>query len=162
MAVAEVTMAAAWWHCVKLHSLHSLQIHRQSHNMCCNGILSIILCLIQNWWQSLLAQFGSTCGPKKVDQACLYLLIWDSQNVCVVGFFLAKEELFKFQKNIMLGLSLNYIKQLRLKDTLYWTPLFSNEKLHTHEYDIPLDRVVHWWEQHVFRFLIRAIVRSDA
>ena len=42
------------------------------------------------------------------------------------------------------NMSLNYIKQLRLKDTLHWTPLFSKEKLHTHEYDIPLDRVGHW------------------
>ena len=32
--------------------------------------------------------------------------------------------------------SLYYIKQLRLKDTLHWTPLFSKEKFHTHEYDI--------------------------
>ena len=33
------------------------------------------------------------------------------------------------------SLILNYIKQLRLKDALYWTPLFSKEKLHTREYD---------------------------
>ena len=43
-----------------------------------------------------------------------------------------------------LTISLNYIKQLRLKDTLHWTPLYSKEKLHTHEYDIPLDRAGHW------------------
>ena len=39
--------------------------------------------------------------------------------------------------------SLNYIKQNRLKDTFHWTPLFSKEKFHIHEYDIPLDRVGH-------------------
>ena len=39
--------------------------------------------------------------------------------------------------------SLNYIKQLGLKDTLHWTPLFSEETLHTHKYDIPLERVGH-------------------
>ena len=39
--------------------------------------------------------------------------------------------------------SLNYIKQNRLKDTFHWTPLFSKEKFHMHEYDVPLDRVGH-------------------
>ena len=40
-------------------------------------------------------------------------------------------------------ISLNYIKQNRLKDTFHWTPLFSKEKFHIHEYDIPLDKVGH-------------------
>ena len=54
--------------------------------------------------------------------------------------------------------SLNYIKQNRLKETFHWTPLFSKEKFHIHEYDIPLDRVGHCWEPHVFSFLICALV----
>ena len=51
------------------------------------------------------------------------------------------ETKFAFQGVTLL--SLNYIKQFRLKDTLHWTPLFSKKKLHPHEYDIPLDRVGH-------------------
>ena len=46
--------------------------------------------------------------------------------------------------SLTFSFSLNYIKQNRLKDTLHWTPLFSKEKLYTHEYNIPLDRVGHW------------------
>ena len=45
---------------------------------------------------------------------------------------------------IVIGRLVNYIKQLRLMDILHWTPLFSKEKFHTIEYDIPLDRVGHW------------------
>ena len=50
--------------------------------------------------------------------------------------------------------SLNCIKQNRLKGTLHWTPLFLKKKVQSDEYDIPLDRVEHWREPHVFSFLI--------
>ena len=53
---------------------------------------------------------------------------------------------------------INYIKQLRLKDTLHWTPLFLKENFNTHEYDILLDRVGHSQEPHVLNFLICAFV----
>ena len=64
-------------------------------------------------------------------------------------------------KNPLLGgssVSLNYIKQNTLKGTLHWTPLFLKKKVQSDEYDIPLDRVGHWQEPHVFSFLIRAFV----
>ena len=56
------------------------------------------------------------------------------------------------------SLSLNYIKQLRLKDTLHWTPLFSEETLHTQKYDIPVVRGGHLEGPHVFGILICAFV----
>ena len=52
------------------------------------------------------------------------------------------------------AVSLNYIKQNRLKGTLHWTPLFLKKKFQSDEYDIPLDRVGHWREPHVFSFSI--------
>ena len=56
------------------------------------------------------------------------------------------------------NISLNYIKQNRLKGTLHWTPLFLKKKFQSDKYDIPSDRVGHWQEPHVFSFLIRAFV----
>ena len=53
-------------------------------------------------------------------------------------------------------ISLNYIKQNRLKGTLHWTPLFLKKKVQLDEYDIPLDRVGQLQEPHGFSFLICA------
>ena len=61
-------------------------------------------------------------------------------------------------KDAVKFVSLNYIKQNRLKGTLHWTPLFLKKKFQSDEYDIPLDRVGHWREPHVFSFLICAFV----
>ena len=54
--------------------------------------------------------------------------------------------------------SLNYIKQLRLKDDLRLWRGFSMEKLGTREYDILLVRRDHLEGLHVFVFLIHAFV----
>ena len=54
--------------------------------------------------------------------------------------------------------SLNYIKQLGLKDNFCLKRGFSMETLRPHEYDTPLARVVHWEGPHVFGFLICAFV----
>ena len=47
-------------------------------------------------------------------------------------------EIFPSLANIAMFSSLNYIKQLRLKDDLRWTRGFSMETLCPHEYSIPL------------------------
>ena len=52
------------------------------------------------------------------------------------------------------GVSLNYIKQLGLKDNLCLKRGFSMETLCPHEYDIPLVRGGHLEGPHVFGFLI--------
>ena len=54
--------------------------------------------------------------------------------------------------------SLNYIKQLGLKDNLRLKRGFSMETLCPHEYDIPLVRGGHLEGPHVFGFLICAFV----
>ena len=54
--------------------------------------------------------------------------------------------------------SLNYIKQLGLKDNLCLSRGFSMETLCPHEYDIPLVRGGHLEGPHVFGFLICAFV----
>ena len=46
--------------------------------------------------------------------------------------------------------SLNYIKQLGLKDTLCLKCGFMMETLRSHKYDTPLARVVHWGGPHAF------------
>jgi len=51
-------------------------------------------------------------------------------------------------------LSLNYIKQLGLKDNLLLKRGFSMETLRSHEYDIPFVRGGHLEGTHVFGFLI--------
>ena len=56
------------------------------------------------------------------------------------------------------AISLNYIKQLRLKDHLCLKRHFSMEMLCTHEYGILLVRVGHGEGPHVFTFLISAFV----
>ena len=53
-------------------------------------------------------------------------------------------------------ISLNYIKQLGLKDTLRLKCRFMMETLHSHKYDTPLARVGHLGGPHVFGFLIKA------
>ena len=60
--------------------------------------------------------------------------------------------------SLTFSFSLNYIKQNRLKDTLHWTPLFSEETLNTHKYDIPVVRGGHLEGPHVFGILICAFV----
>ena len=55
-------------------------------------------------------------------------------------------------------ISLNYIKQNRLKDDLPLSRGFSMETLRTHEYDIPLARVDHGEGPQVLTFLISAFV----
>ena len=59
--------------------------------------------------------------------------------------------LFKFD---FISLSLNYIKQLGLKDNLRLKRGFSMETLCRHEYDIPLVRGGHLEGPNVFGFLI--------
>ena len=54
------------------------------------------------------------------------------------------------------GQSLNYIKQLRLKEDLRLSHCFSMETLHPHEHDIPLVRGGHLEGPHVFGFLMHA------
>ena len=53
-------------------------------------------------------------------------------------------------------LSLNYIKQLGLKDDLCLSRGFSMETLRPHDYGIPLVRGGHLEGPHVFGFLINA------
>ena len=55
-------------------------------------------------------------------------------------------------------MSLNYIKQMGLKDNLRLKRGFSMETLCPHEYDIPLVRGGHLEGPHVFGFLICAFV----
>ena len=54
------------------------------------------------------------------------------------------------------SLSLNYIKQLGLKDNLRLKCGFSMETLRPHEHDVPLVRGGHLEGPHVFGFLMHA------
>ena len=59
---------------------------------------------------------------------------------------------------VTVKISLNYIKQNRLKDHVHLWRGPSIQMLCTHEYDIPLARVDHGEGPHVFTFLISAFV----
>ena len=65
-----------------------------------------------------------------------------------------KNTLFHFDCYSEESASLNYIKQLGLKDNLRLKRGFSMETLCPHEYDIPLVRGGHLEGPHVFGFLI--------
>ena len=45
--------------------------------------------------------------------------------------------------------SLGRFCKMWIKDALHWSPLFSKEKLHAHEYDKPLNRVGEIGENHM-------------
>ena len=80
-------------------------------------------------------------------------LNWNQNSACYNIVHKVLFSAFKFDM-----ISLNYIKQNRLKGTLHWTPLFLKKKFQSDEYDIPLVRAGHWREPHVFSFLICAFV----
>ena len=81
-------------------------------------------------WKQFCASLDKICATGNA-LLLLETILCEFGQICVTG------------NALLVSLSLNYIKQNQLKDTLHWTPLFTKEKFHIHEYDIPLDRVGH-------------------